>query len=133
MSIKQQIENQKLKIKMLEAYLEGKVIQWYHSGDNEWRSEPTDRDSIYMPDYLEWRIKPEPKYKRFTLTNAQCLLDKVVIQKQTYERYVIKGIGLNDVCLMVPNQRLSHTVNYEYLLKDYVFEDYQPVGVQVNE
>ena len=128
MTIKNQIEIKKKQIEILEAYDRGETVQWRERG-RSWRDELKGRVNIYMPDDLEWRIKPKPYYKPFCFDTANVLLDRVIICKQTNEEYVIKGIGTDSVCLQVINGRLSHTVGYPWLLKDYVLSDNKAIGI----
>lgn len=50
---------------MIQAFIEGKEIEYRSKGDNEKWREMNDMPGLSYVDAYEYRIKPEPKYRPF--------------------------------------------------------------------
>lgn len=63
-------------VNVLQAYLNGKTIQYYdvdysfkiaHPGERNFNNKwvDVDEDHLFKPDFYDYRVKPEPKYRPF--------------------------------------------------------------------
>lgn len=63
-------------VNVLQAYLNGKTIQYYdvdyrfkiaHPGERNFNNKwvDADEDHLFRPDFYDYRVKPEPKYRPF--------------------------------------------------------------------
>ncbi|MCI6047629.1 MAG: hypothetical protein MR736_03490 [Prevotella pectinovora] len=63
-------------VNVLQAYLNGKTIQYYdvdyrfkiaHPGERNFNNKwvDVDEDHLFRPDFYDYRVKPEPKYRPF--------------------------------------------------------------------
>ena len=112
---------------VLQAYVEGKKIQYINSEGRVSDKETMFDDVSYA---FRYRIKPEPKYRPFKDVE-ECWAE---MQKHSpfgwlinsYGRFEITGIKKEDVCFGVPNS--FHV--YEYLFTDCLFADGTPCGMK---
>lgn len=102
-------------IAVMQAYEDGKEIEFYHNGYSKWRKSPDPTWDWYRNDY---RVKPEPEYIPFTFEDAEFLIGKAVKHKK--EDYLI-------VIAWCTNEATS-LANYKKLLDDYIFLDGSPCG-----
>lgn len=117
-----------------EAQKQGKTIQFnavkLTQGVDKW--EDSCYDSIswqYPPDY--YRIKPEPKYIPFDISDAEKLIGKVVKRKGTYALRVILEIR-NSVTFQICMGK-DHETNFKSLFELYTFLDGTPCGKLVED
>lgn len=123
---------------ILQAYAEGKVIESRTKPStvkgtdvpNEW----TEIKEIGYWDNIEYRVKPEPKYRPFK-DAEECWTE---MQKHQPFGWVKTGesirrlITLVDVDrIQIGNQNLNWT--YAQVFKAFIFMDGQPFGVKVEE
>lgn len=122
----------------LQAFAEGKIIETRRkqsavkgtSVPNDW----TEIKEIGYWDNIEYRVKPEPKYRPFKDTE-ECWTE---MQKHQPFGWVKTGesirrlITLVDVDrIQIGNQNLNWT--YAQVFKAFIFMDGQPFGVKVEE
>lgn len=123
---------------ILQAYAEGKVIESRTKPStvkgtdvpNDW----TEMKEIGYWDNIEYRVKPEPKYRPFK-DAEECWTE---MQKHQPFGWVKTGesirrlITLVDVDrIQIGNQNLNWT--YAQVFKAFIFMDGQPFGVKVEE
>ena len=123
---------------ILVAYAEGKVIECrikpgaISAGiPNEW----TEMKEIGFWNDIEYRIKPEPKYRPFK-DEDECWQEMLkhqpfgwVKMKDTESGYyILKGIA-NQVVIGLNETPFS----YKKVFEDYIFADGMPFGVKVEE
>lgn len=97
-----------------------KWVQLHDDGNILWQ---------YPPDY--YRIKPEPKYIPFDISDAEKLIGKVVKRKGTYVLRVILEIR-NSVTFQICMGK-DHETNFKSLFELYTFLDGTPCGKLVED
>ena len=125
-------ENAKALLPIIKAYAEGKSIESRCiKGDKSlWYD---DEDPSFDND-LEYRIKPEQKYRPFA--NAEeCLAE---MQKHQLFGWVkiedlYRNIANVTICSITFADNEARDVNYEQAFKNYTFTDGTPFGVKVEE
>ena len=128
-------EEAKELLPIIQAFAEGKTIQYRHKGRSTWY----DLDSgQFNCDMYYYRIKPEPKYRPFK-TKEECWNE--MLKHQPFG-WVIGKIYANFhhidfVYSCNPNNgygvRLSNNAtctNFEHMFKDYKFADGTPFGIK---
>lgn len=117
---------------IIKAFSEGQEVEYFDKGSNKWRTCVTPQF-----DYdVEYRIKPEPKYRPFYDNAEECWQEMMkhqpfgwVKMKGTESKYyMLKCIGSRVVI------GLDETpFSYKKVFEDYVFADGAPFGVKVVE
>ena len=113
---------------ILQAYAEGKVIEcrtkpsalsksW--QGMNDW----TEIKEIGYWDNIEYRIKPEPKYRPFK-DAKECWQEMQKHQPFGWVKYADKYISISAI---------DSNNDYEIDFDDYTFADSTPFGVKIEE
>lgn len=114
---------------ILVAFSEGKTIQSRCFGDmSSWYD---DEDPSFDDD-LEYRIKPEPKYRPFK-DAEECWVEMCKHHPFGWVKTKDKGIRL---CMSGLNQKSAFTqVGYKYdeAFDEFIFADGLPFGVKVEE
>ena len=128
-------------VNVLQAYVNGKTIQYYdvdysfkiaHPGERNFNNKwvDVDEDHIFRPDLYDYRIKPEPNYRPFK--NAEECWQEM----QKHQPFGwIKDIE-NGSYVMVTNvddEDMSISGNYDWtldgLMKLFTFADGEPFGI----
>lgn len=123
-NLKQQELTMKTKelVEIGQAYLDGKKIQWKDiSCENIWKDcsgEPT-----WHPE-LEWRIKPEPKYRPLKSEELHELKGKWIISNKSKNIAMVTGINQESTAVLINNLWWSASD----LFSASTFEDGSPVG-----
>ena len=102
-------------IAVMQAYEDGKEIEYYSEVCSEWKKATTPAWNWYTTDY---RVKPEPEYIPFTFEDAEFLIGKVVKHKTDNHLVVVTWCS---------NETTS-VASYKRLLCDYTFLDGSPCG-----
>ena len=113
---------------ILQAYAEGRVIEcrtkpsalsksWQDM--NEW----TEMKEIRYWDNIEYRIKPEPKYRPFK-DAKECWQEMQKHQPFGWVKYADKYISISAI---------DSNNDYEIDFDDYTFADSTPFGVKIEE
>lgn len=127
-------------LSILKAFADGKVIQG-KDALNDWH----DIDEIYLGDetlrklQMEYRIKPEPKYRPFK-TQEECWEEMHrhsdfgwVIELNTQEYLHIGRLGENEInkrfCITFSCDE-GHNTPFDKMLSDYTFTDGTPFGIK---
>ena len=125
-------EEAKQLLPIIQAFAEGKAIEsrCIKGDDSLWYD---DEDPSFDND-LEYRIKPEQKYRQFS--NAEeCLAE---MQKHQLFGWVkiedlYRNIANVTSCSITFADNEERDVNYEQAFKNYTFTDGLPFGVKVEE
>ena len=128
-------EKAKVLLPIIQAFSEGKQIQWLKPDSDEW-IDVVGGDNVDFEDLAEsnvaYRIKPEPKYRPFA--NAQeCLEEMKKHQpfgwvKDKYSVYPIERVGTNFGKKCIRNYGIWNTP--EKMFEDVTFLDGTPFGVK---
>ena len=128
-------EKAKVLLPIIQAFSEGKTIQWFKPDSDEW-IDVVGGDNVDFEDLAEsnvaYRIKPEPKYRPFA--NAQeCLEEMKKHQpfgwvKDKYSVYPIERVGTNFGKKCIRNYGIWNTP--EKMFEDVTFLDGTPFGVK---
>lgn len=119
---------------IIQAYAEGKVIQYRHKGGSTWY----DLDSGQFNCDMYYRIKPEPKYRPFK-TQEECWNEMLKHQPFGYLTY--KGDNsitcITEIYTANINKglyfrlsRSSQSYDASDLFKSYTFVDGEPFGIK---
>lgn len=120
-------------ISILQAYLEGKTIQYKKRGTDQWFDNKELGLAIY--EYNDYRVKPESKYRPFK-DKGECWQE---MQKHHPFGWIIdklenfQHIALVYSCDDGHRVGLSHaavSVDFEHMLKDLKFADDTPFGIK---
>ena len=121
--------------KILKAYSEGKTIQ-RELCNNKWedikdlKGEDIKQSTIkLMSDYLNLRIKPEPKLVPFTLEDNKLFRDKWIKSKKNALPGVFRVISCNESNIHIE----FGAIGYASLLDEFIFEDGSPCGKYITE
>ena len=128
-------EKAKVLLPIIQAFSEGKQIQWLKPDSDEW-IDVVGGDNVDFEDLAEsnvaYRIKSEPKYRPFA--NAQeCLEEMKKHQpfgwvKDKYSFYPIERVGTNFGKKYIRNYGIWNTP--EKMFEDVTFLDGTPFGVK---
>ena len=102
-------------IAVMQAYEDGKEIEYYSDGCSEWKKATTPAWNWYTTDY---RVKPKPEYIPFTFEDAEFLIGKVVKHKTANHLAVITS------CF----NESTNMGGYKKLLDYFTFLDGSPCG-----
>ena len=125
-------ENAKALLPIIKAYAEGKSIESRCiKGDKSlWYD---DEDPSFDND-LEYRIKPEPKFRPFANAEECC---QEMMKHQPFGWVKIEDLYRNianvTICSITFADNEARDVNYEQAFKNYTFTDGTPFGVKVEE
>ena len=133
-------ENAKVLLPIIQAFSEGKQIQWLKPDSDEW-IDVVGGDNVEFEDLAEsnvaYRIKPEPKYRPFK--NAEeCWAEMLKHQPFGWVKYK-DGSTTNKFMFICDISDKEATFNncieftYYSFLEDYVFADGTPFGVLEEE
>ena len=130
-------EEAKQLLPIIQAFAEGEIIECRTkpgtisaSIPNEW----TEIKEIGFCNGIEYRIKPEPKYRPFA--NAEeCLaaMQKHQLLGWVENQGLYRNIANIMSCSMTFADNEARYVNYEQVFKNYTFADGTPFGVKVEE
>ena len=113
-------------IAVLQAYKEGKTIQWYNETKEEWDDATEDA----LKPLLEFRIKPEPKLRPYK-NMRECLKDLIqhgpyILCKDDRELcYVV--VAIDDYGIAY-GQVLKD--DFGYMMRNYNWKDGSPCGIE---
>lgn len=107
-------EQLKMHWKEIQAWADGKQIQYRIDDDCEWNDI---NDPAFFPDY-EYRVKPEPILIPFDYSDAKFLIGKAIKHKTLNYVELIKFISDKFVC----------DISFDNLLEYYTFLDGSPCG-----
>lgn len=115
---------------IIQAFAEGKTIQSkYINGSNTW----WDDNNLSFGDGVEYRIKPEPKYRPFK-DAEECWQE--MLKHQPFGWVKDKGDGAYVMVTKVSDGRDKMAINESYnwrldrLLEYYTFADGTPFGIK---
>ena len=106
---------------ILEAYANGKTIQ-YCNQEYHWEDVKPDEHLDFSKDVINYRIKPEPKYRPFK--NAEECFEEM--QKHQHFGWVKCK---NEDCYMV-HIEVNNDFDFKFCFKEYVFADGTPFGIK---
>ena len=117
---------------IIQAYAEGKVIQYSPNRGNTWYDVAEDVNHDINTDEYEYRIKPTPKYRPFA--NAEeCWNEMLKHQpvgwlkhKVSKARYSIGSFDIENVYVGTAQTKYS----YNKALDEFIFADGAPFGVK---
>lgn len=131
-------------VDVMQAYINGKTIQYYdvnlsfkieHPGEPNFNDKwiDVDDDHLFRPDFYDYRIKPEPKYRPFK--NAEeCWQEMQKHQPFGWVKYnecyfSIVYIG-DDHVVLADKDVCSILLSSEHSCKDLTFSDGTPFGIR---
>lgn len=132
-------EEAKKLLPIIQAYGEGKIIQWYKPDSDEWEDLTTaGNDYVDFEDIAGYevcyRVKPEPKYRPFA--NAEECIEEMKKHvpfgwvKDKFSFYPIELIGTNFSKGWIKCYGIWFTP--EKMFKDTTFLDGTPFGIREN-
>lgn len=124
-------EEAKELLPIIQAFAKGKTIQFRWKGKTEWQD--TGNCVNFNPDALQYRIKPEPKYRPFR-THEECWEEMHNHPDFGYIKNVVRDeivqiMRIGDEVLNV----LDYTISPYYFglaFQTFVFTDGTPFGVK---
>ena len=131
-------EEAKELLPIIQAFAEGKVVQ-YRNNSNEWLDIGKNASVGFTRAPLDYRIKPEPKYRPFK-TKEECWNEMLKHQpfgwlKEKANKKEIAHIGR---IFDVPNDTLitlsideGRNLSSSYFFRTYTFVDGTPFGIKV--
>lgn len=131
-------EEAKVLLPIIQAFAEGKVIECRTKPSaiegtdvpNDW----TEMKEIEFWNNIEYRIKPEPKYRSFA--NAEeCLAEMQKHQPFGWVKIedLYRNIANVTICSITFSDNEARDVDYEQAFKNYTFADGTPFGVKLKE
>lgn len=119
-------ENVKLAIKLIQASLDGKTIEYKSKVDGIW-----DEMNIILDNGIrgfnfqdfEFRIKPEKKLVPFTWEDRELFRGKWVMDRYSTTEFI----------LYIIEEKYVSGLSYKELFEDYMFLDGSPCGKEVEE
>lgn len=132
-------------VNVLQAYLNGKTIQYYdvdysfkiaHPGERNFNNKwvDVDEDHIFKLDLYEYRIKPEPNYRPFK--NAEECWQEMQkhqpfgwIKSNDDGHYSMTMMVYDDVIRISGNNLWS----FDDTMNNYTFADGTPFGINIEE
>ena len=130
------IEKAKELSEILKAYSEGKTIQ--RKGNTGWADLPgllgedIKQATVKVGgEYLDLRIKPQPKLVPFTFEDSHLFLNKVVTGKYPHAVTRRKNIVISCNDEYVWLGTMGTGINYPRFLNEFEFEDGSPCGKHV--
>lgn len=125
-------EEAKRLLPIIQAYAEGKDIEYYDEGMEQWLNNinPT------FTEYVQYRVKPEPKYRSFkNAIECMAVMDNHkpfgwVSQKNVEDDdpIYLQICGVQDDAIFFYDSREGEY--YEDALNNYVFLDGTPFGIE---
>lgn len=127
-------------IKVMQAYVEGKQIQYVDSETEDW----ADIESpIWNWDTYDYRIKPEPKYRPFKNAD-ECWQEMlkhepfgwvVIIENNLSIKYNIQALVQDGVksTAVLTDDVMSEKFPFEGVLQKFTFVDGTPFGIKKEE
>lgn len=122
-------EEAKELLPIIQAFAEGKVVQ-YRNNSNEWLDIGKNASVGFTRDSLDYRIKPEPKYRPFR-SQEECWKE---MHKHPDFGWVIRsGVYLNIsgvYCDTIYTLEDSNGIHFDYAFLELIFTDGAPFGVK---
>lgn len=127
-------------IKVMQAYVEGKQIQYVDSETEDW----ADIESpIWNWDTYDYRVKPEPKYRPFKNAD-ECWQEMlkhepfgwvVIIENNLSIKYNIQALVQDGVksTAVLTDDVMSEKFPFEGVLQKFTFVDGTPFGIKKEE
>lgn len=115
------------RIKVMQAYVDGKKIQWAYNSTDIWH----DADYPHWKPNVNYRIKPEPKYRPFANTD-ECWQEMLKHQpfgivSSKHDKAYMAFESLDDgIC----NFNGYREESFEYAFDDIQFADGTPFGIK---
>ena len=124
-------EETKQLLPIMQAYAEGKTIQFNHFG--KWVDVVSELNPEYYPS--KYRVKPEPKYRPFK-TQEECWQEMLKHQpfgslKLKDDGYfcLIGSVNKDDTITLAIEPNTYYA--YHYIFEHYIFSDGTPFGIKV--
>ena len=90
---------------IIEAFSEGKTIQYRYKGRNIWEDDGKMKSNLnFLASTYEYRIKPESKYVPFTYEDRELFRGKWIKNKQSGDELLIVVINSNNSVSGFTNQ-----------------------------
>lgn len=120
------------RINVMQAYVDGKNIQWAYNSTDIWH----DTDYPYWKPNVNYRIKPEPKYRPFNNAD-ECWQEMLKHQPFGWVRnkFNHNGVIATIICLDSRKEFRIHT-NFNHgntsedMINSFIFADGAPFGVK---
>ena len=120
---------------MIQAFIEGKEIEYRSKGDNEKWREMNDMPGLSYVDAYEYRIKPEPKYRPFA--NAEECWQEMQkhqpfgwVKDNEKENYAFITVIRNDSKIGEISVGGNTYMNLSELMDNCTFADGTPFGIK---
>lgn len=123
-------EETKKAIEIMQAYVDGKEIEYYYSGSEKWKKS-CDPSWIFFNGF-KYRIKSEPKYRPYA--NAE-EMDKAIQEHGSWVKNKATGLRrqIASYCDRVFLSGNSDDYYYDDMLKLYTWQDGTPCGIIMEE
>ena len=131
-------------VAVLQAYVNGKTIQYYdvdysfkiaHPGERNFNNKwvDVDEDHIFKPDLYDYRIKPAPKYRSFE-NSEECWQEMLKHQPFGWVKYnecYFSIVYIDDDHVVLADKDIcSILLASEHSCKDITFADGIPFGIR---
>ena len=133
-------------VDIMQAYVNGKTIQYYkvdlsykieHPGEPNFNDKwvNVDEEHLFRPDFYDYRIKPEPRYRSFKNTE-ECLQEMLKHQPfgwikskgdEHYSMVTVIGADANMKCVSISG---NHIGPFDEILSNYTFANGMPFGIR---
>lgn len=118
---------------IIKAFAEGKVIQI--KDNNVWKDVDNNHNCVFLPDYYEYRIKPDSKYRPFK-DAKECW--KEMLKHQPFGWVKCKEDGsLSLITLIISEENIDINCidgfNSDNIMKRFTFADGTPFGILEEE
>jgi hypothetical protein len=114
----------KQKIEVMQAYLDGKVIQTRDVGFINWSDFSLNREPNWFFDKIDYRIKPEPKHRQLKPEELIALKGKWLKNKTDSIIAMVTGIDSEEGCVNM----LGIWWSIKELHESWTYEGGRPVG-----
>jgi hypothetical protein len=132
MNIDEKIKNLESALIAARAFKEGKRVEFF-SSSLKWEEIDRNSEPTFAP-HVQWRIKPEPKYRAFTYDEGKELIGKWIKAQDGYTRR-IEGVrqtsNEHEVSVVEFSYNCVGWYKASFLLVNTTFDDGSKFGVQI--
>ena len=123
-------EEAKKLLPIIQAFAEGKKIEYYNNNNNNWIETSTPVWQLGV----KYRIKPEPKYRPFK-NQEECWNEMLKHQpfgwfRSAFNENLFNIIGINNDGIKITNTLTKSMETYSQAFKSLKFTDGTPVGIK---
>lgn len=118
---------------IIQAWVEGKTIQYFNVSEDKWCDIPSDADVTFSNEPCDYRIKTEQKYRPFK-TKEECFEEMHKHSDFGWIRYddsITAIINIAPDGITVNNGIETSSFYFEECLENITFVDETPFGIKI--